>query len=310
MTTRRNVSYLDVEDEARRLAHRWISVSLDGVWGVPRGGTVPAVMVARELALPLLDEPSPRSLVVDDLVDSGRTAKRCVGSFDALYRKSWSPADVAPEASVLADDAWVVFPWERGTDDEEGPADAVVRLLEFVGEDASRPGLVDTPARVLASLSEMTSGYGLDPVEVLSRQFPDAYDEMVVVRGVDFTSLCEHHVLAFTGTASVGYVPREGKGVVGLSKLARLVDVFARRLQVQERLTMQVADAIEEHLDPLGVGVVIAARHSCMGCRGVRKPAAEMVTSALRGVLRTKPEARAEFLALAQVGTLGVASHA
>lgn len=180
------------------------------------------------------------------------------------------------------------------------PTDAVVRLLEHVGEDPTRPGLADTPDRVLRSLAEMTSGYHDDPAAILARQFPDDYDEMVVVRGVEFHSLCEHHLLGFAGTATVGYLPAPGKGVVGLSKLARLVDCFARRLQVQERLTTQVADAIEQHLQPSGVGVVVAARHSCMGCRGVRKPGAEMVTSALRGAMRTQPETRAEFLALAR----------
>jgi len=198
-----------------------------------------------------------------------------------------------------------VFPWEVGTDDEHGPADAVRRLLQFVGEDPMRPGLLDTPDRVVRALAEMTSGYQLDPAEVLARQFPDDYDEMVVVRGVSFHSMCEHHMLGFSGTATVGYLPAPGRGVVGLSKLARLVDLYARRLQVQERLTTQIADAIEEHLEPLGVGVLIAAHHSCMGCRGVRKPEAEMVTSALRGALREKPEARAEFLALADGRDIG-----
>jgi GTP cyclohydrolase I len=305
---RAGVSWTDVQIEAGRLADRWRDEQLTGVSGVPRGGTVPAAMVATQLELRQLELPRPGCLVVDDLVDSGATARRFNGHrFDALFRKSWSPPEVAPNAYQVPGDAWVVFPWEMGTDDEHGPTDAVRRLLQHLGEDPTREGLVDTPARVVRALTEMTSGYQLDPAEVLERQFPDDYDEMVIVRGIDFHSLCEHHMLGFTGTATVAYVPAPGRGVVGLSKLARLVDLYARRLQVQERLTMQIADALEAHLQPLGVGVVVAARHSCMGCRGVRKPRAEMVTSAIRGVLRDKPEARAEFLSLARAGAqLGI----
>lgn len=180
---------------------------------------------------------------------------------------------------------------------------AVETLLRHLGENPDRPGLADTPRRVISALMEMTAGYLMTPADVLSVTFPDDYDEMVVVRNVRFHSLCEHHLLGFDGFATVGYVPTPGRGVVGLSKLARLVDLFARRLQVQERLTMSIAEAIQDHLQPQGVGVVITARHSCMGCRGIQKPEAEMVTSSLRGVMRTIPEARAEFLALARSAT-------
>lgn len=253
--------------------------------------------MAGELSVILVDEPDANTLVVDDLVDSGATGKRYQHHhFDALFRKPWSPVDLAPKAQLLGDQ-WLMFPWEK---DVSHPTDAVVRLLSYIGEDPSRPGLVDTPDRVLRALTEMTLGYELDPAQILERQFPDAYDEMVVVRGIEFYSMCEHHMLGFNGTATVAYIPTPGRGVVGLSKLARLVDAFAQRLQVQERLTMQIADAINEHLTPQGVGVVLTARHSCMGCRGVKKPTAEMVTSALRGIMRWNPEARAEFLQLGQ----------
>lgn len=173
---------------------------------------------------------------------------------------------------------------------------AVERLLTFVGEDTQREGLRDTPRRVIDAWLEMTSGYEVDVAELLAVQFAERCDELVLVSGIEFTSLCEHHVLPFVGTATVGYIPRDG--VVGLSKLARLVDVYARRLQVQERMTRQIADAIDTHLSPLGVGVVLRAHHSCMGCRGVRKPSAAMVTSSMLGCLQTEPSARAEFLAL------------
>src|SRR5436189_4819220 len=143
--------------------------------------------------------------------------------------------------------------------------EAVVALLRYVGEDPGREGLRDTPARVLKAWREMTSGYDDDPAEILARTFDETSDEMVVLRGISFHSTCEHHMLPFYGQASVGYLP--GK-VVGISKLARLVDCFARRLQIQERLTRQIAESIEQHLEARGVGVIVRAHHLCMGCRG------------------------------------------
>lgn len=179
---------------------------------------------------------------------------------------------------------------------EEQAREAVVSLLEFIGEDATRDGLLDTPRRVVEAFREMTSGYQDDPAEILSRCFDEQSDELIVLRGIDFYSTCEHHLLPFYGTACVGYLP--GK-VVGISKLARLVHCYARRLQIQERLTRQIADAVAEHLNARGVGVVIQAHHLCMGCRGVRQPGTELVTSSMLGTLRSDAVTRAEFFRLA-----------
>lgn len=173
--------------------------------------------------------------------------------------------------------------------------EAVATLLRFIGEEPERDGLRDTPARVVRAWREMTAGYAEDPAEILSRTFEESSDELVILRGISFYSTCEHHLLPFYGEASVGYLP--GK-VVGISKLARLVECFAKRLQVQERMTRQIADAIERHLEARGVGVVLRAHHLCMGCRGVRQEETEMVTSAMLGTLRTDATSRAEFLKL------------
>ncbi len=171
-------------------------------------------------------------------------------------------------------------------------------LLIGVGEDPERDGLADTPARVRKSLEHLTAGYRLDPAEVVGDAlFEVEYDELVLVRDIELYSLCEHHLLPFFGKAHVGYLPR-GR-VVGLSKLPRLVDVFARRLQVQERLTRQIAECIQEILDPAGVGVVIEASHLCMMMRGVEKQQSTTRTSTLLGRLREDDRSRAEFLALA-----------
>ena len=177
-----------------------------------------------------------------------------------------------------------------------GAQEHVRALLAHIGEDPERDGLLGTPGRVVRALAELTSGYHVDIAELLAVRFDERHDELVMVRRVPFSSLCEHHMLPFTGFATVGYVPRTG--IVGLSKIARLVDAYARRLQVQERLTAQIADALTEHLDPLAVGVIVEAEHHCMAMRGIQRQA-PMVTSCLRGVLRERADLRQEFLALA-----------
>lgn len=172
-------------------------------------------------------------------------------------------------------------------------------LLAEIGDDPDREGLRDTPARVARAWKEWAAGYRHDPAKVL-RTFEDGAedcgDEMVIVHNIPVISKCEHHLADILGTAHVGYIPN-GK-IVGLSKFARLVDVFAKRLQVQERLTNQIANAIQTHLEPKGVGVIIRASHACMSTRGVKVHGSVTTTSAMRGALREKPEARMEFLAL------------
>jgi GTP cyclohydrolase I len=174
------------------------------------------------------------------------------------------------------------------------------RLLSHLGENPDRQGLRDTPQRVDKAWKHWTSGYSQDPAEIL-KVFEDGaekYNELIVVRGIPVYSHCEHHLAPFFGWATVGYTPK-GK-IVGLSKLTRLVDCFAKRLQVQERLTMQIAESFMEHVEPLSVGVVIRCRHMCMESRGIRTPGQETVTSALLGEMRTNLGLRTEFLAMAR----------
>lgn len=176
--------------------------------------------------------------------------------------------------------------------------EVIRNLLKLIGEDPDREGLRETPARFLKALSEYTSGYRQKPEEIL-KVFEDgaqSADEMVIVRDIPVYSLCEHHLAPFFGKAHVGYVP--DKRILGLSKISRLVEVFSRRLQVQERLTNQIADALATHLMPLGVAVVIECRHMCMESRGVRHSGAMTATSALRGSIKTNADTRKEFLSL------------
>jgi GTP cyclohydrolase I len=182
---------------------------------------------------------------------------------------------------------------------DQARAEAAVReLLIAIGEDPDREGLLDTPARVARAYAEVTAGLRMRPEDVLSTTFDLGHEEMVLVRDIELWSMCEHHLVPFTGVAHVGYIPAETGKITGLSKLARLVDVYARRPQVQERLTTQVADALVRLLEARGVIVVIEAEHLCMTMRGVRKAGARTITSAVRGSFLTEPATRAEAMAL------------
>lgn len=175
--------------------------------------------------------------------------------------------------------------------------DQIRHILKALGEDPDREGLLKTPYRVTQALTFLTQGYQQDPAKVINDAlFTEDYEEMIVQRDIDFYSLCEHHLLPFFGKAHVAYIPHHK--IVGISKLARLVDVYARRLQVQERLTNQIANTIMERLDPLGVAVVIEAEHLCMRMRGVEKQNSMIITSTLLGAFRTRQETRQEFMTL------------
>ncbi len=182
--------------------------------------------------------------------------------------------------------------------DQERVAQAVRQILEAIGEDPGREGLADTPRRIGALYADLFAGLHQDPLQVLSTGFQENHKEMVILKDIPFYSICEHHFLPFQGRAHVGYVP-EGR-IVGASKIARAVDILAHRPQLQERLTSQIADCLMEGLAPDGVAVVIEAEHLCMTMRGVQKPGALLVTSAVRGSFRRRAVTRSEFLALVQ----------
>lgn len=189
---------------------------------------------------------------------------------------------------------------------KQAEAEAAVKtLLEWAGEDPRREGLLDTPRRVVEAYRDWFSGYELDPRDYLQRTFEEVagYDELIVLRNIEFESHCEHHMAPIIGRAHVGYLPTDK--VVGISKLARVVEAFARRFQVQEKLTAQIADCIEEVLRPRGVGVVIDAQHECMTTRGVHKRGVSMITSRMTGTFREDPRTRAEFLRFIEIGHPG-----
>jgi GTP cyclohydrolase I len=182
--------------------------------------------------------------------------------------------------------------------DRSAAEDAVRTLIRWAGDDPTREGLLDTPARVVRAYEEFFAGYLEDPVQILSRTFAevDGYDEMVVMSDIRFESHCEHHMVPIIGKAHVAYLP--DRRVVGISKLARLVDIYARRLQIQEKMTVQIADTLNDVLEPKGVAVVIEAAHQCMTTRGVHKPGATLITSRMLGAFRSNSTTRREFLAM------------
>ena len=177
---------------------------------------------------------------------------------------------------------------------------AVATIIKAVGEDPNREGLVDTPRRVAEMYAELFMGLDLDPKEELMVGFEEGHREMVILRDIPFYSMCEHHLLPFYGVTHIGYIPNAAGRVIGISKLARVVEIVARRPQIQERMTTQIADAIYDGIKPDGVGVVIQAEHLCMVMRGIKKPGSTVGTSALRGTFRSKSKTRAEFFSLLQ----------
>jgi GTP cyclohydrolase I len=189
--------------------------------------------------------------------------------------------------------------------DETGIKTAVTSIIKAIGEDPGREGLAGTPGRVAEMYAELFMGLDMDPGEELTVGFEEGHREMVIVRDIPFYSMCEHHILPFYGVVHIGYIPNDTGRVVGASKLARVVEIFAKRLQIQERMTTQIADAIVNVLKPDGVGVIVQAEHLCMIMRGIKKPGSAIVTSALRGTFRSKAKTRAEFFSLLQGKQLG-----
>ncbi len=263
------------------------------VFGVPRGGVSAALAIGCHTGIQLVDVPDDADAIVDDLIDSGATKEKWIRRFpEKPFIALLDKAD--PDWTGK----WVIFPWESSTESSIG--DNITRLIQFVGDDPKREGLAETPARVARAWQHWCSGYGRNPADVL-KVFNDGgekHNQMITVQDIPFYSHCEHHLAPFFGTATVSYIP-DGK-IVGLSKMSRLVDIFSRRLQVQERMTDQIADALNENLKPKGVGVCVKARHLCMESRGVCQQGHQTITTALRGVLLSEADARAEFLQIAR----------
>jgi len=246
-------------------------------YGVPRGGQVVAGMTGRAV-----DTIEKADIIIDDLIDSGTTEER--------YKVHNKPFLALIDKRIELQNHWLVFPWEVKDDGEETVEDNITRLLQYFGEDVNREGLKDTPKRYVKFFKEF-----LNPPKWNCTTFEgEGYDEMIIQKNISFHSLCEHHIAPFFGEGHIAYIPN--KKIVGLSKLARTLETYSRRLQNQERITTQVAEFLWNELQPRGVAVSLTAKHMCMEMRGVRKHNTWTTTNKLLGFFKEKDECRNEFL--------------
>jgi len=269
-------------------------------YAIPRGG-IPAMYAIRKyIDFKITENPSEADFFIDDILDSGKTMQHYC---DLYPQKPFFTLIEKGDITLKNEyrNGWFVFPWEVSHENsDESFTDNVVRVFQYIGENPNRQGLLETPKRYQKALGEWFSGYKYSDSDIKSifKSFEDGAedsDEMVIRRNIPVYSHCEHHIAPIFGFVTVAYIP--DKKVLGLSKMDRIVEVFSRRLQVQERLTNQIANAMWEHLNPIGVGVYLTARHMCIESRGVGNQSSETITTALRGAMKTKPETRAEFLA-------------
>ena len=263
------------------------------IYGIPNGGSILAGYIAsRNPSLTLVMNPIEANVFIDDIIDSGKTMKKYTDKFTgipffALINKLGKDSD--------SKDTWYIFPWEREHPKQNSITDAVIRQLQYIGEDVTREGLKDTPKRVVKAWDELFSGYNIKAEDIITTFKDDTCDQMVVLKDIEFYSMCEHHLLPFYGKAHIGYIPN-GK-IIGISKLARILDMYARRAQIQERIGEQVTNCLEGHLSPKGAACVIEAQHLCMQARGIQKQNSIMTTSSLTGEFH-KNEVKNEFLRL------------
>jgi len=305
------LTFDQVWEMVKDLVHTQVPYPPDVIVGVSRGGIYPAIRVQSLLSsitgkrfdfkvvdpftTKWMDEFKDEAiLVIDDIWDSGATLQfiQDEATKRKLNLKAYALFVKTPEDK--AKDVWYQFPWETDSDEAGGRKQATITLLRSIGEDPMREGLRDTPRRIDKMWNELTSGYRQDPEAILGTAFStESYDEMIMLRDIHFYSMCEHHMLPFYGVVHFAYIP--DKRIVGVSKIARLVDCFSRRLQIQERMTMQIGREFEKIVSPLGVGVVVEGVHLCMMIRGVEKENVKMLTNYLGGSFR-EAAVKSEFL--------------
>jgi len=244
------------------------------IYGVPKGGMIATAFLTRAK---VTHDPIKADVILDDLIDSGRTQeiykKRFPNTkFVCLYNKQ-----------KMKDSSWIVFPWEKNhPEGMDSIQDNIVRQIQYIGEDPEREGLKETPNRIVRSWDELFAGYAQSPDKLFTTFNSDGCDQIVLLKNIELFSMCEHHLLPFFGKAHIAYIP--SKRVIGISKLARLLEVFARRMQIQERIGEQVTDTLMRYLRPQGAACIIEAVHMCMRMRGIAKQQSTMITSSLKGV--------------------------
>jgi len=313
-----NISWAIIEARVADFQKALFGKPVDVVMGIARGGIIPASMLVQRMSVTFLEDTQLKTVdpfvagcfdnyagkhvvLVDDIADTGATLK--------FFQKEAEKKEVNLSVLVVVDkdaylarkkcteNVWFIFPWEQPhLDSPGGRAQATAAILRSINEDLLREGLVETPERVAKMWDELSSGYSLRPEEILAKKFSDEdYDEMVVLKDIKLFSMCEHHMLPIIGRVHFAYIP--DKEIVGVSKIVRLVNCFAKRLQIQERLTMQIGKAFDKNVKTKGVGVIIEATHLCMLLRGVKQDAV-FKTSFLSGEFRESSSTRMEFLKL------------
>jgi len=269
------------------------SNSIISVYGVPKGGMILAGFLVGKYSeyFKMCDNPNECDLILDDLFDSGGTYekyKNYLKPFIFLFNK---------QEEKRLKNKWIIFPWERDhPNGEENVQQNIIRQLQYIGEDTNREGLKETPNRILKSYTELYAGYDKDPKELFTVFESEGYDQIILLKDFEMYSMCEHHMLPFFGKCHVAYIP--DKKVIGISKLARLVEIYSRRLQIQERIGKQVTMDLMEYLQPLGAACIIEAKHMCMCMRGVNKQNSIMTTSSMRGVFMDDRSAKEELMNL------------
>lgn len=281
MNNRYIVTYAEI---IQRIAKLKYDFPAEKFFGVPRGGTYVAAMTGRIVATP-----EEADIILDDLIDSGKTRDKWM----KLYPDKPFIALFSKEDERHLKGKWLCFPWE-GDQPNKDAEENIGRVLQFFGYDLNKDGLLETPKRYVKFLKEF---FAVEPFEFKTFE-GDGYDEMIISSNIPFFSLCEHHLAPFFGTASIAYIPGDSKRIVGISKLPRVLDHFSRRLQNQERITMQVAQKLMEELKPAGVAVVLKARHFCQEMRGIKKHDIYTTTSYMTGKFKEDLNCRQEFLNL------------
>ena len=274
------------------------------IYPIPTGAYPVAVRLSERLKLPLISSfidiiDTDQVLIVDDVIDSGETLMSLFKTYPmiekcdvaALFQKESARVKTIYFSKTLIN--WVVFPWDN---DQADIKNNVTRVLQYIGEDVQRDGLLDTPTRVVKSWDKLFGGYKQDPKKLMKEFDNPGYDEMVLLKDIEFYSTCEHHIQPFFGKAHIAYVP--GNKVVGISKLSRLLEVYTRRLQIQERIGEQVTDFLMKEMGALGAACILEAQHFCMVARGVEKHGAVMSTSSIKGCFRNDAKARSELMSL------------
>lgn len=293
-------------------AAKWLGSTIhdhgfDYIYGIPTGGALVAGLIHQLYPDKKIVDEKPNPImkdevaIVDDLIDSGSTLRPFMKdgfSCFVAYGKKHSPLTMLKEDPkvIYETDNWLVFPWDKSED--AGPHDAVIRLIEFIGDDPNRVGLVETPNRIVRAYDELFAGYKMNVKDIFKTFDEGRYDQIIICKDIEFYSMCEHHMMPFVGKAHVAYIPSKDGHLLGLSKLARLVDVFAKRLQIQERIGDQVTKSLMEYLKPQGAACIIEAQHFCMCMRGIKKQNSRMITSSMKGVFMDNPAARAELNSL------------